>query len=60
MKIGDKVVLKSGGPTMTVKSVNDDFARCQWFDKNQELKEGGFPCDALELAKDRPSPYVAV
>lgn len=49
-KIGMTVMLRSGGPVMTVSSVypHKDKYDCQWFDGN-ELKEGTFPEDSLKL-----------
>jgi len=54
-KVGDLVVLKSGGPSMTVQepinSLHDkEFTgqyRCQWF-AGKKLDTGKFPEDALE------------
>jgi uncharacterized protein YodC (DUF2158 family) len=56
-EVGDVVVLKSGGPKMTVVDFAKSFAGeypvvgCRWFDKN-EKKIGSFPPDTLEKAKD--------
>jgi uncharacterized protein YodC (DUF2158 family) len=59
LKTGDVVRLKSGGPKMTIDSI-DDYgsgnssnirAMCIWFDGG-ERKEGNFPPEALETAKD--------
>lgn len=49
-KIGDLVHLKSGGPRMTVKSVDPKNGRvyCQWFAGNA-LNEDYFPKDALVI-----------
>lgn len=38
-KVGDVVQLKSGSPKMTIISVNDDAAYCNWF--GEERTEGG-------------------
>lgn len=59
-KIGDKVVLKTGSPQMTI--INDKLGddpelgyifdgtyRCAWFDDTREFKEI-FPQDTLEFA----------
>ncbi|HFQ4989878.1 TPA: YodC family protein [Vibrio vulnificus] len=51
--IGDIVVLKSGGPVMTV--TGRDFADeliCTWFDSKQELKSGTFPEASVTLEDD--------
>ena len=47
--IGDTVVLKSGGPVMTVTAIDNEglVVWCTWFDGNDE-KEESFPADALE------------
>ncbi|HEY3374981.1 MAG TPA: DUF2158 domain-containing protein [Candidatus Aquicultor sp.] len=36
IKKGDVVMLKSGGPLMTVTEVG---AKCVWFDENKPMKE---------------------
>jgi uncharacterized protein YodC (DUF2158 family) len=62
-KAGDLVRLKSGGPTMTVKIVEDpdvdaltslrnhgqQYYWCQWF-AGSRLNQGQFPDNALESA----------
>ncbi len=50
LKAGDVVVLKTGGPKMTISSIGAGFAFCQWFDgttlcehtfKIEELRKSG-------------------
>ena len=54
IKAGDVVILKSGGPSMTVESVAGPAALCSWFnDKNQERKS--FQLAALKLYEE-PGP----
>ena len=49
--IGDVVVLKSGGPKMTVEHVDrvPQIILCSWFD-GKEKKQDSFSPDALERA----------
>ena len=54
-KVGDTVILKSGGPTMTITSISESgymgggpvHAYCTWFDGNG-VKTGDFPLPAIE------------
>jgi uncharacterized protein YodC (DUF2158 family) len=49
-KIGDVVVLKSGGPKMTICGLpveNISRYHCEWFDDSGELKRSRFPREAL-------------
>ena len=54
MQEGDVVKLKSGGPKMTIGSVdqtlNGVVVRCLWFLDNRELKQGNFSLESLEKA----------
>lgn len=59
-KIGDVVVLKSGGPKMTVSeypikmidgSENYAQVQCKWFNDNNHLTKGSFYVDELEKKK---------
>jgi len=59
---GDIVVLKSGGPTMTVKSEKTNAMTqqlvgyyCQWF-AGKKLEQGDFPADSLKLAPKDAKP----
>ena len=47
LKVGDTVRLKSGGPLMTIESIEDKKAFCNWF-SNDELKNGTFNIETLE------------
>lgn len=48
---GDVVVLKSGGPKMTVASADAKSCLCQWF-QGDNLREGSFPSSALTAVKE--------
>lgn len=60
MKTGDVVVLKSGGPSMTVKKVEDGLAAVVWFENYAALphfqwgseRTGSFPVEALKVANE--------
>ncbi len=54
-KEGDVVVLKSGGPLMTVLRVARDIHTneavvCCWFDDTKALRSGTFSLDAIRVA----------
>ena len=53
LKIGDVVQLKSGGPTMTIKSIDKSGGsiHCQWFagDKFDKLENDYFSPGSLQL-----------
>jgi uncharacterized protein YodC (DUF2158 family) len=44
---GDLVRLRSGGPLMTVKSVQGDQVICSWSEEDGELRSGSFPIAML-------------
>jgi uncharacterized protein YodC (DUF2158 family) len=48
---GDLVHLKSGGPTMTVRSIETDNVECEWFDK------GALKTHKFKLHSVRRGPY---
>ncbi|PYC18758.1 DUF2158 domain-containing protein [Pseudomonas jessenii] len=50
-KVGDIVKLKSGGPDMTVRYVENNngtqpYLHCQWF-AGKKLEDGSFPSNSL-------------
>jgi uncharacterized protein YodC (DUF2158 family) len=45
---GDVVMLKSGGPSMTVVSAAEDEITCLWFGEEGELFREAIPAVALE------------
>ena len=48
-KVGDDVILKSGGPTMTVKALKaDDMVFCEWFDGKNTPQGHVFHADMLK------------
>lgn len=47
LKVGDLVRLKSGGPQMTVISVDQDGIECTWFD-NGGIKQHMFAPETLD------------
>lgn len=58
-KPGDRVQLKSGGPSMTVKELippNKHMGGqylCQWFNR-ENLKQGFFAQDSIQEVKELP------
>jgi uncharacterized protein YodC (DUF2158 family) len=54
-QVGDIVILKSGGPKMTVCGVPSEHTsqcRCQWFDESGELQRSTFPPSALKSVSE--------
>lgn len=53
--VGRTVRLKSGGPLMTVKSIDSQTlelkAACVWFDAQNQPQEAVYPLGALTLAE---------
>ena len=47
---GETVQLKSGGPVMTIKSIENSFIRCIWFNHSHQyhLQEADFPLGTLK------------
>lgn len=53
IKIGDVVLLKSGGPNMTVEKIQDnDLADCLWFDQDKNLQRNTFSLNVLKKRKE--------
>ncbi len=51
-KIGEVVILRSGGPKLTVSAINTDQTLvCCWFDKNEILHYANFV--SIVLKKNR-------
>jgi uncharacterized protein YodC (DUF2158 family) len=51
--VGSVVVLKSGGPKMTVNFFADNGnAHCSWFDSKKELQSASFSITGLRLATE--------
>ncbi len=49
IKVGDRVILKSGGPVMTVRSIYGDEVYCEWF-QDGAVKGHAFVLSQLEHA----------
>jgi uncharacterized protein YodC (DUF2158 family) len=49
LKPGDTVKLRSGGPLMTIDSINaDDEVYCEWFDDKQQPQSKVYGVHMLE------------
>lgn len=48
--VGDLVMLKSGGPVMTVIQVDGSNVYCTWFDERNVIQRHVFVAGALESA----------
>jgi uncharacterized protein YodC (DUF2158 family) len=56
---GDIAHLKSGGPAMTVRSINEDRVECEWFDKDA-LKKHEFKLHSLRRGPRSPTPIINI
>jgi uncharacterized protein YodC (DUF2158 family) len=55
-KTGDDVVLKSGGPRMTVREyVADGKVQCDWFNGSDDYNNKTFLQDQLDLYESPPN-----
>lgn len=48
-RVSDVVVLKSGGPPMTVKEADGNEVNCEWFLKDHTIQQRIFLISSLEL-----------
>jgi uncharacterized protein YodC (DUF2158 family) len=52
VKIGEVVMLNSGGPEMTVVATEKidgvEMISCEWFDKEKKVRRHGFPIMSLK------------
>lgn len=50
-KIGDIVILKSGGPIMTIADIDTDtnIVECYWFNNQNDRQIEEFPIDTIKL-----------
>ena len=58
IKAGDRVMLKSGGPEMTVKEIKGDEAECTWFNDGK-LSQESFSIASLIKCRKRGGPRVS-
>ena len=47
---GDLVVLRSGGPMLTIASIGGGHAHCIWFSAEETLQRGEIPLQCLDPA----------
>ena len=55
-KPGDIVILKSGGPFMTVISTDNGKVKCTWFDEKNTNYEKEFDEACIEASDGMPPP----
>lgn len=46
-RLGDIVILNSGGPNMMVIKNNDQSVRCMWPDSEGKLRKASFPYECV-------------
>ena len=58
LQIGFEVQLKSGGPVMTIDSIDTATSRatCVWFDAKHNMQNAKFALHTLEKYDDSPLP----
>lgn len=47
-KPGDIVILKSGGPRMTIATIDERSALCEWFSDDQQAQSKSFALTSLK------------
>lgn len=52
-KPGDIVELKSGGPDMTISSIENGSVFCQWFDSKSEPQGRSYTLAVLKLSSSQ-------
>lgn len=58
-KIGDVVVLKSGGEPMTISDISDGLCECTWFDEKKNIKSYRFPEESIRPIGDEDGIIIA-
>jgi uncharacterized protein YodC (DUF2158 family) len=54
-KVGDVVMLKSGGPHMTIEAIQPDGSyTCIWFDKSQQKSANFNPAIVTKPPREKP------
>ncbi len=57
-KVGDKVMLKTGGVVMSIEEFKDDMVVCVWNEKGRQ-KRDSFKIDVLKYPpKIEPTAYI--
>jgi uncharacterized protein YodC (DUF2158 family) len=54
-KVGDVVLLKSGGPKMTVSEIDEDSVFCRWFHNNR-VQSACFAPEQLKKVEEEIEP----
>jgi len=58
IRVASAVRLKLGGPIMTVASIHDGEAECEWYDSSWERHIHSYPLDTLESANVARGSYM--
>ena len=59
IQVGDTVVLKTGGPAMTVQALSLSLAYCAWTQAGQR-RQGTFEVETLQLVEHARTPAGGV
>lgn len=52
LKVGDVVMLKSGGPNMVIASIIADECGCVWFNADEKMKRATFLACVIEKVEE--------